>query len=337
MTHLSTRPHLLALLIAAAHSASVHAAVQVIVGPTSIPDGEATAARDITVMNENLAFALAVESPVPYGVPRGAIVDLAPVVDGQPARDRVVFADFIPNNWSAWPNTYQKVDVVERGPQQVVVKATRDWGKVTIATTYTLRAGADRIELQTVMTNRGDTPLANLLSGQTLWPSAGYYFGIPGLGDQQEGPSTGALADRAVAYDEDWSITLHAPYMNVIGSRSKDLFLQHTLQPGESRTFDAWLQVGARGDLSPVVAAEIERGHLPAGTLRGSVTTRDGKAVREPVVVVARTRHAVRMELRSRRSLRNAVAGRRLRGLRDGQRVFAGQAAVRARSRRTAR
>jgi hypothetical protein len=287
MTSTPSRPLICAVFVAAVQSGYGHAAVQVLAGPTSIPDGEATAARDVTVMNEKLAFALAVESPVPYGVPRGAIVDLAPIVDGQPARDRVVFADFIPNNWSAWPNTFQKVDIVERGPQRVVVKAMRDWGKVTIATTYTLRSGADRIEMQTVMTNRGDTPLVDLLSGQTLWPSAGYFFGIPGLGDLQEGPSTGALADRAVAYDEDWSITLHAPYMTFVGSRSKDLFLEHALQPGESRTFDAWLQVGARGDLGPVVAAEIQRGHLPAGTLRGAVTTRDGKAVREPVVVVA--------------------------------------------------
>ena len=159
------RPFLLALLIAAAHSGPAHADVRVIVGPTPIPDGEAAATRDITVMNEKLAFALAVASPVPYGVPRGAIIDVGPVVGGKPARDRVVFADFIPNNWSGWPNTYQKVDIVERGPQQVVVKATRDWGRVTIATTYTLRSNADRIEMQTVMTNGGDAPLADLLSG----------------------------------------------------------------------------------------------------------------------------------------------------------------------------
>ena len=284
----SARPLLLALLIAAVHPGPAHAAVRVIVGPTPIPDGEATAARDITVMNERLAFALAVESPVPYGVPRGAIVDLGPVADGRPARDRVVFADFIPNNWSAWPNTYQEVDIVERGPQQVVVKATRDWGKVRIASTYTLRSNADRIEIQTVMTNDGDAPLADLLSGQTLWPSAGYFFGIPGLGDLQEGRATGALADRAVAYDEDWSITLHAPYLNFVGSRSKDLLLLHSLQPGESRSFEAWLQVGARGDLGPAVAAEIERGQLPAGALRGSVTARDGKPVPEPVIVIAK-------------------------------------------------
>ena len=129
MTSTSLRLLLCAALFAAVQSGSVHAAVQVIVGPTPIPDGDATAARDITVMNEKLAFALAVESPVPYGVPRGAIIDVGPVVDGKPARDRVVFADFIPNNWSAWPNTYQNVDIVERGPQQVVVKATRDWAR----------------------------------------------------------------------------------------------------------------------------------------------------------------------------------------------------------------
>jgi hypothetical protein len=288
MTNAFARHLLLALLISTVHDGPARASVQVIIGPTPIPDGEAVAAGDITVLNEKLAFALAVESPVPYGVPRGAVIDIGPMVAGKPARDRVVFADFIPNNWSAWPNSFQKVDIVERGPLQAVVKTTRDWGKVTIATTYTLRADADRIEMQTTMTNTGDTSQAGLRSGQTLWPSAGYLFGVPGLGDLQEGKSTGALASRAVAYDEDWSITLHAPYMNFVGSRSKDLLLQHTLQPGESRTFDAWLQVGPRGDLGPVVAAEIERGRLPAGTLRGSVQARDGRPVNEPVVVVSK-------------------------------------------------
>ena len=285
---MSRRAGVVALLVAASLSNPLHAAVQVIVGPTPIPDGEAVATHDITVFNEKLAFAIAVDTSVPYGVPRGAIIDVAPVADGKPGRDRVVFADFIPNNWSAWPNTYQKVDIVERGPQQAVIKATRDWGKVTIATKYTLRANADRIEMQTTMTNTGDTSLTGLLSGQTLWPSAGYFFGVPGLGSLQEGKSTRALTDRSVAYDADWSITLHAPYLDFIGSRSKDLLLQHTLSPGESRTFDAWLQVGTRGDFGPVLAAEIERKQVAAGTVQGMVSSRDGKAVDEPVIVIAK-------------------------------------------------
>ena len=262
------------------------AAVKVIVGSTPIVDGEATAAHDITVSNEHLAFALAVESPAPYGVPRGAIVDVATVVDGKPGRDRVVFADFIPNNWSAWPSTYQKVDILERGPDRVVVRAARDWGKVAIETTYALRAGSDRVEIRTTMTNTGDTRLADLLSGQTLWPSAGYFFAVPGLGDLKEGAATGALADRVVAYDEDWIITLHAPYLDYVGSGSADMLKRHTLEPGATQTFDAWLQVGTRGDLAPTLAAEIERKQLAAGTVRGAVTSRDGKPVDEPVVVI---------------------------------------------------
>ena len=262
-----------ALLATAGGAPDALAAVQVVAGPTPIADGEATAAGDLTIFNEKLAFGIAVESAAPYGVPRGAIVDIAPVVDGKPGRDRVVFADFIPDNWSAWPNTYQKIEIVERGPQQVVVKTARDWGKVTIATTYTLRAGADRIEMRTTMTNGGDTTLPDLASGQTLWPSAGYFFEVPGIAGLTEGATGKALSDRATAYDEDWAITLHAPYLDYVGSNSKDLFQQHTLRAGESRSFDAWLQVTASGDLAPAVAAEIERKQLAAGRVQGAVVT----------------------------------------------------------------
>ena len=80
-------------------------AATAITGATPIEDGEAVGGGDITILNEHLAFALAVETAAPYGVPRGAIVDVAPVVAGKPGRDRVVFADFIPNGRSAWPNT----------------------------------------------------------------------------------------------------------------------------------------------------------------------------------------------------------------------------------------
>ncbi|MGI9245566.1 MAG: CehA/McbA family metallohydrolase [Steroidobacteraceae bacterium] len=278
----------IALLWGCGGGATADAAVKVVRGPTAIPDGEATAAGDLTISNERLAFALAVESPAPFGVPRGAIVDMTPVVDGKPQRDRVVFADFVPDNWAAWPSRRQQVEVVERGPQQAVVRTTRDWGDVEIETTYTLRAGVDRIELATTMTNRGTTVVSNVLSGQTLWPSAGYFFGVPGLDELQEGAATGALTDRVVAYDADWSITLHASYMDYVGNRSKDVLRRHSLAPGESRRFDAWFQVGARGDLAPVVAAEIERTGAAAGTVAGSVVANDGKPVAEPVVVISK-------------------------------------------------
>ena len=285
MRHGRTLPGLLAVL-ALAVPLPADADVTVIVGPTPIPGGSARGGTDITVVNEKLAFALAVSSSVPYGVPRGAIVDVAPVVDGRIGPDRVVFADFIPNNWSAWPNTYQKVDIVDRGPTQVVIRTRRDWGLVTIATTYTLLAASDHVDIQTTMTNGGDTPLMNLLSGLTLWPSSGYLLAVPGLQGVHHGPAAGALSDRVVAYDADWTVSLHAPYLTDVGQGSRDLLQRHTLNPGESRSFHGWLQVGASGNLAPVVGAEIERRHLRAGRLEGAVTAKGGAPVDQPVVIV---------------------------------------------------
>src|SRR5580692_12032603 len=177
---------------------AVQSAVRVIVGPTPIRDGEAKSSGDITVVNEKLAFALAVSSPVPYGVPRGAIVDVAPVTDGSIGRDCVVFADFIPNDWSAWPNTYQHIEVLERGPRRAVVRTVRDWGKVTVTTVYTLESNADSVEIRTTMSNGGATALPGLLSGLTLWPKRGYFFGVPGFAGVDQGKIDGAPADRAV-------------------------------------------------------------------------------------------------------------------------------------------
>lgn len=260
------------------------AAVRIITGPTPIADGDAKARGDITVVNQKLAFALAIESPVPYGVPRGALVDIAAVSKGKIGRDRAVFADFIPNNWSAWPNTYQKIDIVERGPQQVVIRTVRDWGKVVISTTYTLKDDADRVEISTTMRNDGDTALPGLLSGLTYWPKGGFLFGVPGA--PEKGPAPDALAHRMVAYDADWSVALHAAYFNDVEYGSKDLYQLHTLAPGESRQFDGWLQVGSSGDLAPVMRSEIARDGLPGGEVRGTVRGLDGKPVQQAVVVL---------------------------------------------------
>ena len=159
-------------------------------------------------------------------------------------------------------------------------------GQVTITTTYKLRENADRVEMQTTMVNTGAASAPDLLSGFTLWSKGGFFFGIPGMAGIPESKADGALSDRVVAYDADWMVALHAPYLDYIGSESRDLFMRHTLAPGESRTFDGWLQVGACGDLAPVIRGEIERKHLASGTVGGSVAARSGEAVEQPVVVV---------------------------------------------------
>ena len=277
---------LLASLVALAGLTRAPASVRVLLGPTPIPRGNARAAGDMTIVNEKLAFALAVESAVPYGVPRGALVAVAPVRHGQIQRNRVVFADFIPNNWSAWPNTYHHVEILEHGPRQARIRAVRDWGEVIISTVYTLASGSDEIAISSTMTNGGAQPLPDLLSGLTLWPNSGFLFAVPGLAGVTEGSAAGALSRRVVAYDSDWALTLHAPYLDHIGSSSRDLFRRHTLAPGASRTFEGWLQVGASGDLAPVVAKEIARERLSAGTVHGRVRSATGQPIARTVVVV---------------------------------------------------
>ena len=279
------RAALLACLWISVLPPCAEAAVQVVVGPTPIQNGEANSAGDITVVNEKLAFALAVGSPVPYGVPRGAIVDVAPVVNGRIGRDCVVFADFIPNNWSAWPNTFQHIEVLERGPKRAVIRTVRDWGKVTITTLYTLESNADSVGIRTTMSN-GGAALPDLLSGLTLWPKGGYFFPVPGLAGVVQGKTDGALADRVIAYDENWTVALHAPYADRIADGSMDMYRLHTLAAGESRVFDAWLQVGSSGDLTPIIAAEIARKHLASGIVHGAVTEADGKPIEAPVIVI---------------------------------------------------
>lgn len=277
---------LLFTLMALSLSGFTSAAVRVIVGPTPIPDGEARAAGDITVMNGHLAFALAIDTAVPYGIPRGALIDAAAVVNGKIGRDHIAFADFIPNDWSAWPNTYHHVEILERTPARAVVRIRRDWGQVTITTLYTLTADADAVEIRTTMHNEGSTTLSNLLSGLTLWPKGGYLFSVPGLADLKKGRADGALSDRVVAYDEDWSIALHAPYFDHVDFDSKDLYRLHSLAPGESQVFEGWLQIGASGDLSAIVQSEIVRRHLSSGNVQGQIKTHAGALVDAPVVVI---------------------------------------------------
>ncbi|SFH27466.1 Carboxypeptidase regulatory-like domain-containing protein [Palleronia marisminoris] len=254
-------------------------------GSSPVPDGEALSTGDLTVQNEHLAFTIAVDSQAPWGVPRGAIVDLAPVTDGEIALDRIAFADFIPNNWSAWPNTGREVEIVTETPEKVVIRITRDFGEADIATTYTLEEGSDRIHLVTEMTNRGDVPLVDQMSGFTLWPDSGYILPVPGLAGVDSGSAEDALSDRVVAYDEDWFIALHAPYFDRVEYASKDLYATHTLAPGETRSFEGWLQVGPSGDLAPVVAAEIARGDIAAGSLAGQIASTSGP-VEDSVLVV---------------------------------------------------
>jgi hypothetical protein len=130
---------------------SAHAAVRVIVGPTPIEGGEAKSAGDITVVNEKLAFALAVTSPVPYGVPRGAIIDAAPVTQGKDRPRPCGIRGLHSQQLVGVAQHLQHVEILERGPDRAVVRTVRDWGQVTVTTVYTLESNADSVAIRTTM------------------------------------------------------------------------------------------------------------------------------------------------------------------------------------------
>jgi hypothetical protein len=262
--------------------------LRVAVGPTSIPRGNATSAGDITVSNEFFAVAFAVETAPPWGVARGGIIDIAIVRDGATGYDFASLADFMPNRWSSWPTSYQRVTVAKQTAEEVVINTLRDWGAVELETTFTVRAGSRRIHLLTRMTNKGDDPVEGAYSGYVVWPEGGSLFGVPGLYGLDYSPEGDALADWSASYDEHWALGLHAPYSNLVAYNGRDRYLAHDLQPGESREFEAWLQIESDGSLAPFVQTQIEFERLPFGHVSGRVAGSDGQSIDRPAVVAVK-------------------------------------------------
>ena len=249
--------------------------LSVVIGPTTIPRGDAVGDKDITVSNGLFAVAFAVDTAPPWGVARGGIVDIAIMRKGELDYDIASLADFMPNNWSSWPTTYQHVTVEKHTADEVVVKTERDWGAVELETLFRLKAGDSRIQIVTRMTNNGDAVLNDLLSGYVVWPDGG---------SLHETPS--APGGWTAAYDETWALGIHAPFSDVVREEGRDRYIRHALQKGETRSFEAWLQIEDNGSLAAMMHTQIEFGRLEAGRISGRVERDDGTEITRPAVVV---------------------------------------------------
>jgi hypothetical protein len=273
-------------LITSMLSLSVFSAVTVTVGPTEIPQGNALDDNDITVKNELFAIAFAVKSASPWGVARGGIIDVAEIHNGKISEDRVSLIDFIPNNWSSWPTTFQQVSIVKNTPEEVIIKTVRDWHSVIIKTTYSIKTNDNMVHISTTMHNEGKKNYSDLLSGYVLWPDGGHLFGVPGLAGIGKGSLANATAKWNAVYDQQWSVGLHAPYADEINYDARDLYKKHNLAPGQSQNFKGWLQISDKGDLSTMVEGQINLENLASGTVVGTVSTTSGKRVELPAVIV---------------------------------------------------
>ncbi len=275
----------IAVLIPMSH---LKADVTLSIGPTTIPRGNATGANDITITNELFAIAIAVDTAPPWGVARGGIVDIAPIQDGVPGYDIASLADFMPNRWSSWPTTYQKVSVEKQSRTEVIIKTVRDWGDVDLETTFHVRDGDSKIRINTRMTNNGEGVLEDLYSGYVVWPDGGHLFGMPGIPSVPVTPEDAALGDWSASYGEHWVLGLHAPFSKIMAYGGRDRYAQHDLATGESRSFEAWLQIENDGTLAPLVQSEIELLQLPSGRIAGRVLSNDGEPLERSAVVVTK-------------------------------------------------
>ena len=265
-----------------------NADVSVVVGPTSIPRGDAVGERDITINNGLFAVAFAVDTAPPWGVARGGIVDIAVIKDGQPGYDIASLADFMPNNWSSWPTTYQRITIAKQTANEVVVSTVRDWGEVELESTFTIRAGDSKIHIVTTMHNASDVLIDGLYSGYVVWPDGGSLFSVPGLLGINAGAEDDALADWSASYGEHWMLGLHAPFSEFVAYDGRDRYLPHDLEPAETESFEAWLQIENDGTLAPLVSAEIEFRKMSSGRLSGRVVSEDDKPVARPAIVVSK-------------------------------------------------
>ena len=260
--------------------------VSVDIGPTSIARGDAQGARDITVNNGVFVVAFAVDTAAPWGHARGGIVDIAVIKDGEISFDIASLADFMPNKWSSWPTTYQDVSIETQTAAEVVIKSVRDWGEVELVSTFHIKEGDSRIHVVTTMSNAGDNSLGGLYTGYVLWPDGGSLIGSPGMSVHLYNVKEDALTRWSASYDENWALGLHVSAAEYSSYGGRDRYLQHDLQPGQTRSFEAWLQIEDSGSLAPLVQTEIDLLQLQFGRISGRVMSTDGEPVSKPAVVV---------------------------------------------------
>lgn len=261
--------------------------VEVLKGPTPIPNGDAVGETDITVQNGLFALSFSVESQPPWGVARGGILDLALIDEaGNYSDDLVSLVDFMPDNWSGWPTSYQDVTVVEETADRAVIRVNRDWHDVELETTFTIERGKSTVHIHTDMTNHGDQPREDILSGYVLWADGGYFFSRPGLDGLNPGEADQAFTDWTASYEKEWSLVFHAPFATHIDYGGQDQYRQHTLNPGDTASFEGWLQVIPDGNMGSALGFEAERKQSKTGTVRGTVQARDAERVSEAILLV---------------------------------------------------
>lgn len=129
---------LAALVLTACSSKKAEIAhkIDVIHGPTSIVNGDAKGADDITVTTPYFAFALA----------EGALVDLAMVENGAYTADLVKAVDFTLGTGEL---KFEKVDIVKHTTDELVIEVSRTWNGQPVLSRYEVNKDYPGVKLTT--------------------------------------------------------------------------------------------------------------------------------------------------------------------------------------------
>ncbi len=252
--------------------------VRIIEGPTPIPNGKCRSPRDLTLLNDRVAFSFAVETARPWGNPAGAILDGGLVADGVVGKDRLSFVDFLPDGWKPWPHVRHEIRILQNGPERAVLEVSRDFRGNPLVTTWTLEAGSSKLQVETVLRNRSDKPLVDLISGYSFCTKDGDSFV----------PETVSEISWAAGYGPDWSGGLEFPGADqVTGGRSwKDLYRTTTVAEGGEVRFAATYSLCPGPDISGLVASAARRAGRATGLVSGTVRTAAGSPVALPYIIV---------------------------------------------------
>jgi len=271
------------LFISSGMAIASNKGVQVKKGWTPIPGGEANSENDITMKNSNFALTISGTDGTkpPWGVPRGGILDGAPVVNGEIKLDRLIIVDFLPDRWAAWPTTYQEVEIVENTKEKGVVEVRRDYDNAELITTITLKKNDDFAHLKTKLKN-GETAYKNLNSGYTLSIEGGWIDVPGGRGSRKD-----TLGDWMVGYNEDWAFGLHSQFHNKVkgGTTWTEQFVTNDIKSKEEKTYETWLQVVSSGESSSIIDFNMNLTNTEGGSITGEVLNTSGEKIENPIVV----------------------------------------------------
>lgn len=275
------------------------AGVNFTIGATPIIGGAAINENDITMYNDKIAVSFAVDTPNPWGNPKGSILDATTITDGKFGKDTVLDVEFLADQWSSWVSSVPEKVYVDKSSTEAkgVVVAERTFvreGKapINVITTYSLESGSNEIKITTKFENTDKTnSYSNLYSGYTLGNKGGYMFGPYGYNtpDKKTKQITinEPLGQYVTTYNKDYIVALHVenPDKYTGTSGYKDLYQLTTLAPGETKTFNATLQIENSGNQSAILDKAMEVKNQNTGILKGKIDSQ-GKSISKPVIVV---------------------------------------------------